>query len=476
MIRGAAVAVLVLIGLAVAAPLLSHPARAGGEERRAAPGVRLPAADAIVLASGTRLLLVPDVSLPLVSIHVRLPGGAFADPPGAAGRAALLAAWASRGAGERDAAAFRAAVESRGGRLTTYAAANWIGLDAEFLAEDLEFGLGLVRDVLERPRFDPVELGKARDLALARLQRLRTQPSGAVGSFWNAWLFGAHPWGSRSAGDEASLVRAADPDALRALWKELAAPPRRVIAVAGDFDGALVRRLLGGGAPAAPSALPPPPSAPAIRRGGVLLVDHPEALQTYFRFGGAGFLRTDPDHAARVLANTILGGRFTSRLNRALRTAAGLTYGARSRFDDDRGGAFAVNTYTETATSAACIDLARKVYAEFVASGMTAAELASARTYVKGQFAPDELETPAQQAVWLLDLTLHGMSRDFIDGFFARLDAVTLEGVNRVITERFPQQDLAWVVIGRAAVLREIVAPLGDVTEVKLAQPGFGPR
>ena len=437
--------------------------------------VHLPDAEPAVRSDGSRLLLLQDHSVPLVSIHVRLPGGVLHDGPGQAGRAALLAEWVRRGAGERDAAQFREAVESRGGWLSTEADELWIAIDAEFLAEDLELGLGLVRDVLERPLFDHAELAKARDLGLESLKMLRTQPSGAVGAYWNAWLFRGHPWGHPDAGDEVSLPRVAEVDALRARWGEIAHSANRWIAVTGDFDAAAVQALLPIEEVYEPTPVPEvePADGPP---GGVLLVDHPEALQTYLRLGGPGFPRTDPDHAARYLANTILGGRFTSRLNRALRTEAGLTYGVSSWFDDRRGGTFAINTYTETATSAECIQRARDVYDTYLAAGMTADELASAKAYVKGQFAPDELETPAQQAGWLLDLALSGMSRDFIDGFFARLDAVTLDDVNRVITKRFPKEPLTWVVIGRAAVLREIVAPLGDVTEVPLSAPGFGPR
>jgi len=301
----------------------------------------------------------------------------------------------------------------------------------------------------------------------------------AVRVYWDAWLFGNHSFGNPTGGDEDSLGRIADDaEGLAARWKWLSRTSNVWFGIAGDVDVEVIEiaRLIGfGTTESAPLPTARRRVAP-IEGARVLLVDHPAALQTYFRFGGPGIPRDDPDHAARYLANTILGGRFTSRSNTALRIEAGLTYGARSRFDDARDGAFVISTYTETATSKECIDLAREVYGEFVDKGMTADELESARNYVKGQFAPDELETPAQRAAWRLDLAISGMSWEFIEGFFKRLDALTLEDVNRVITTRFPKDDLCWVVIGQADVLRPIVEPLGMVTEVKLSSPGFGPR
>ncbi len=454
-----------------------EPAPAAGAPPAA---VRLPATEELVLPCGMRVFLVPDHETPLVALRVRLPGGGNQDTPALAGRAALVADWLRRGAGERDTLAFRRAVEDAGGVFDTYATARWIGIDAEFLAEDAPLAVSLLADVLLRPRLDAAEFAKSRDLALEQINVLRTEPNAALGNYWNAWLFGAHPWGNPAGGDEASL--GGDPDALRAAATEFARETTRAgnvwLAVAGDFDSVALRALLTEAFPGTGEPLPPPPvpAVPQPRKGGVLLVDEPDSLQTYFTCGGPGFDRTDPDHAARHLANTILGGRFTSRLNRALRTEAGLTYGAFSRFDDVRGGAFWMHTFTQRARTAECVGMARRIYREFVEKGMTADELASARTYVKGQFAPDELETAAQSADWVLDLAISGLSRDFIDGWFARLDAVTLDDVNRVIRERFPREPLAWAFIGPAAVVRPIAEGLGEVTQIELSAPGFGPR
>jgi zinc protease len=110
-----------------------------------------------------------------------------------------------------------------------------------------------------------------------------------------------------------------------------------------------------------------------------------------------------------------------------------------------------------------------------MAEGMTAAEFESARAYIKGQYAPDNVETAAQQASMILALEFDAVPRDVVDKLFARLDALTLAEVNRVVTTRFPGKDWAWTVIGPAAKLKEHLAKFGKVTECKLADPGFGP-
>jgi hypothetical protein len=83
-------------------------------------------------------------------------------------------------------------------------------------------------------------------------------------------------------------------------------------------------------------------AAPAIQAAiasgvRVRIVDRPGAAQTELRVGHAGVARTHPDRAVLRLLNSLLGGKFTSRINLNLRERHGYTYGAFSRFADRRG-------------------------------------------------------------------------------------------------------------------------------------------
>ncbi|MFN3693651.1 MAG: insulinase family protein, partial [Ignavibacterium sp.] len=65
----------------------------------------------------------------------------------------------------------------------------------------------------------------------------------------------------------------------------------------------------------------------------VYLINKDNAFETTFMIGGFGIPMSNPDQIQIDVINTILGGRFTSWLNDELRVNAGLTYGARSRFN-----------------------------------------------------------------------------------------------------------------------------------------------
>jgi predicted Zn-dependent peptidase len=441
-------------------------------------GVRLPASTDFVLPNGLRVILVPNREVPLVSFEVRLAAGGMHDAPGKEGLARLLGDLLTKGAGKRDAEAFQAAVDSVGGTFGVGAGTRWLTVRGEFLREHVDLGFELLADALRRPTLAPSEFEKERGLAIDGIRAARQDPATLIGTYWQGWIFRGQKYARVPSGDEATLA-AITLDDVRAARARLLRPENAWLAVAGSFDPAEMRRRIEarfGDWEAGGEALADRAPVKQLTGGSVLLVDKPDALQTYFRFGGPGFDWSDPDYPARYLANTILGGRFTSRLNTALRIEAGLTYGADSSFDDAHGGVFRVSSYTATATSAEALALALKVYLGFVADGMTQAELDSARAYVKGQYAPDNLETADQAAAMILSLESNGLSRDIVNGFFERLDKLTLAEVNRVTRERFPRDDLAWVVIGRAEVLAPIVAKYGKVTRIPIDGPGFAPR
>lgn len=441
------------------------------------PGGLLPKSEDFRLANGLRLFLVADHRAPLVAVEVRVAGGSVEDEPGKEGASGMLATLLGKGAGDRDAEAFHSAAEFVGGTVGTGAARRFVSVSAEFLKADTDLELDLVGDVLMRPKLDPAEFEKERKLAIDGIRQAKQQPRDMIRLYQSQWFYGGHPYAKPTGGDERSLETLTIDD-VRAAAARTLAPSRTWMAVAGDFDPAQMRKAIEtrfAGWTAKAADPPAVPKLEAPKEARVLLVDFPSSLQTYFMFGQLGFDWRDPDYPARYVANTILGGRFTSRLNKTLRTDSGLTYGAGSGFDDGTQGTFFVSSYTEVASSEQAIDMAADVTSKFMAQGITAEEFASARAYIEGQFAPDAVETAAQQASMILSLEFDGVPRSVIDGLFAKLDALTLADVNRVISARLPSKDWSWTVIGPAAKLRTYLAKFGKVTECKLADPGFGP-
>jgi zinc protease len=464
----------------IAAMLLTMLGTVAASAKDAPAGVKLPPFERFELGNGAQVAVMPKRDTPLVAMTVEVRGGALADAPGREGTAALLASLMQKGAGSRDAVQFAEAIEGAGGSLEIGAGTESLVLSASFLARDAALMIDLASDSLLRPRLAPAEFEKERALAIQSIAAAKdSDPRALVGDYGDAWLFRGQPYGRPVSGSEESLA-AVTIDDVKRYYDTQVGGDRLVIAVVGDVDVADVRRRLDaafGGVRRA--AGPAPEATPAPREQGrrVLLVDKPGATQTYFWLGNVGASRTDPERTAQSVVNTVFGGRYTSMLNTELRVKSGLTYGARSSFDRlAQPGAFAITSFTATETTVPAIDLALATLDRLHRDGLDATTLASAKSYVLGQF-PPTIETNGALAGRLAGLMFYGLGVDDVNEYASRVAAVDEATVRRIISQSFPAtKDLAIVMIGDASRIRGDVGKYGPVTEMKITDPRFAPR
>jgi len=162
-------------------------------------------------------------------------------------------------------------------------------------------------------------------------------------------------------------------------------------------------------------------------------------------------------------------------LNTELRIKSGLTYGARSSFDERKSrGPFVISTYTRTATTEKAMDLTLEVLKRLHEKGVTQEELDLVKSYIKGQF-PPSIETSGQLASQLAQLEFFGLDEREINDLYSQIDAMTLEDAQRVIREYYPLDNLVFVVIGKASEIGTVVRKYApDVKTLSITEAGFG--
>jgi predicted Zn-dependent peptidase len=442
-------------------------------------GVTLPQATTVTLKNGAQLILVEKRELPLVAFSAWLRGGAVTDPAGKEGLAALTAELLQKGAGARDARQFAEAVDGVGGSLEVTSGREAVGIDGAFLSRDTGLMVELLADMLTHPRFDAKELEKTRERMVSEIASAKDGDlRGVIGTYFNAFHFAGHPYGNPVEGSEASLPTLTRDDVLGWAKANLGAD-RLVLSVVGDFDAkALAAKLeaaLSGWARAT-QPVPALATTAPVKGRHVLLVDKPDATQTYFWIGNTGIARTDPDRVAVELGNTVLGGRFTSLLNTELRVKTGLTYGARSgTFPGTQPGPVVLSSYTKTETTGRAIDLSLDILTRYRQTGMDDATLVSAKAYVLGQF-PPTLETDLELARKLSELAFYGLDHGDVDNFAPAVTATRRDGVRSVLQRVLPaSQDLTFVLVGKASAIRDVARKYGPVTEMRLSDKRFAP-
>jgi predicted Zn-dependent peptidase len=443
-------------------------------------GVTLPDYERVELENGTVLLLNEQHDVPLIAVSAILWGGAVSDPPEQYGVAALLASLLEKGAGERDALQFAEAVDSVGGRLSAGAGLESITITGDFLARDANLMVELLADMLLRPTLDADELTKLRERAINFIRVGKdTNLNALLPIYGHAFLFGEHPYGNPVGGSETTLANITHADVVDYYEQQVGAD-RLIISVSGDFDTAGMRAKLeaafGEWRPAAGQLVD---VAASEQQSGsrVLLVDKPDATQTYFWIANIGVARDFEQRAALSLANTVFGGRLTSMLNEALRVRSGLTYGARSQLQrPSKPGSLAITSFTRTDATVEAIDMALGVLGQLRDGGIDDDAVASAQNYMLGQF-PTGLETAAQIAAQLAALEAYGLDASYINNYGAEIMAVDVPAVAAVVEAIYPTaENLVFVLIGDAELIRESVSQYGPVTEMPITEPGFHPK
>lgn len=465
-----------LLSLAILAVVTLLAVPTSAQTTAAGSGLKLPAYKKLILKNGLTILLMEQHEVPIVSFSFIVKTGAIADPEGKDGLASLTASLLRKGTKTRTADQVAADLDFIGGQFDADASSDYTSGSAEFLKKDLNTGLDLLADVLLNPTFPEAEVTKMLAQRIDGIKAEKDEARGVIGSYYQSYLYGKHPYGRPTDGDESSLTRIQREDAVK-FFETYYAPGNTILAVAGDFSTPEMEKLLAqrfSGWKAGPVPATSLPDPAPFHGKKLLLVDKPDSTQTFFQIGNVGITRNNPDRVQIEVVNTLFGGRFTSMLNSELRINSGLTYGALSSFDRRRvPGPFVIFSFTKNKTTEQALDMTLDVLHRLHAKGFTEEELKSAKEYIKGQF-PPRIETSDQLARLMATLAFYNLDQTEIDGYYGRIDAMTLADSKRIIGQYFPEDNLVFVLIGKAGEIQGVVkkyAPKMDTRSI--TEPTF---
>lgn len=461
------VAIVTAPGLTAAqAPDRSRPPATGP-----APALNIPAIQKQTLSNGLPVWIVEMHEVPVVDVSLIVKSGAAEDPASKFGVASFTAAMLDEGAGSRDALALADAIDSLGASLTTSSTFDSSSVRLHALVSTLNEALPIMADVALRPTFPQTDLDRLRTERLTSLLQLRDNPSQLATAAYNRVLYGAgHRYGTGVMGTEATN-KALSADDLRAFHAAHYQPSNAHLLVVGDVTAAAVmpalEKAFGGWRNAGAVQRHALPAAPQVKARHIYLVDKPGAAQSQIRIGSIGVARNTPDYHAIDVANTMLGGSFSSRLNLNLREKNGYAYGAGSQFAmRQQAGPFVALAGVQS-------DKTREAVGEFIneLTGMSAPPAADELTRVRNLQAlgfPGGFETTTGMAAQLIDLVVYGLQESFFNEYVAKIQAVSAADVQR-IARQYIQPDRAIIVI--AGDLASIEGPLkaaniGPVTVV----------
>ncbi|WP_137702826.1 M16 family metallopeptidase [Marimonas lutisalis] len=421
----------------LAALLLALPARAGVEIKE------------VTSPGGITAWLVEEHSIPFVALELRFRGGGSLDAPGKRGATNLMVGLLEEGAGDLDARGFARASEELAASFRYNVHDDAVTVSAKFLTENRDQAVALLRESLVNPRFDEDAINRVRAQVLSSIRSDERDPQAIAGRRFDALVYGDHPYGSPLDGTLES-VGALTRDDIVAAHQGALARDRLYVSVVGDITaedlGALLDTLVGD----LPETGAPMPAEVTPRfEGGMTIVDF-DTPQSVVMFGQPGIAFEDPDYFAAYLLNVILGGGgFESRLMQEVREKRGLTYGVYSYLvDKDQADIWMGSVASANDRVAQAIEVIRAEWARARDQGVTAEELDLAKTYLTGAY-PLRFDGNGPIANIMVGMQMSGMPIDYIETRNDRVNAVTLDDVNRVARALLDPGKLSFVVVGR---------------------------
>jgi zinc protease len=453
--------------LALVATSFSLPV--GGVAQQAPPpplpmgDVAFPDFEERTLASGARLVVVPQHEVPLVTVNLVLPGGSVADPDGAEGVASFVAQLLTRGTEIRSKQELAEAVDFLGASLTAGASDDWSTVSLAVVSPALEIGLALMADAVLNPSFPDDELELLRTQTLSALQFQLGQAGALAARAFTRHVYGGHAYGRLVT---PASVQAVDRTSLVAFHETWYRPGGALFVVAGDVEADRVARLLDEAFDGWPAGTVPEldhGAAPGRIQPDVVIVHRPGAVQTEVRAGHLIPPGSMADWTVLSVANQVLGGGSSGRLFQVLREERGYTYGASSSVARrrDQGtflAAMAVRTEVTGEAVAELLELIEGIRREAVPED----ELQDTKDFLVGSF-PLQIETPQQVAAQVTSTRLLGLPIASLETFRERVSALDPPSVRAAAERYLRPQDILIVAAGDANRLRDQLSTLGHV-------------
>ncbi|MEO5790353.1 pitrilysin family protein [Gelidibacter sp.] len=414
-----------------------------------APKIDLKSPQEFTLKNGMKVMVVENHKLPRVSFSLTIDNKPSTE--GAkAGVSSLVGSMMGNGTTSISKEKFNDEIDFLGARLSF----NSSGAYASSLIQYSERILELMADAAMHPLLVEEEFNKEKERLIEGLKSQEKSVDAVASRVGNALSYGVHhPYGEFVSTETVNNVTFAD---VTAFYEKSFNPNNAYLVVVGDVNfkkiKSQIEKRFGNWKKSIEIQTTVPEANPNAQYTQINFVDMPNAVQSNISLTNNVTLKmSDPDYHAILIANSILGGGFSSYLNMNLREKHAYTYGAGSRVGADKyvsrfsAGAAVRNMVTDSAVVQSLKEINR-IKLEPVSDD----DLKNAKAKYVGDFVL-ALENPQTVARYALNIKLNNLPKDFYETYLQKINAVTAADVNRVANKYFKPENARIVVVGKGA-------------------------
>lgn len=401
-----------------------------------------------VTPGGVSVWLVEEPSIPILSLRMAWKAGEANDPEGLEGLTDAMVYHMNEGAGELDAQAFFKGMEELNMSFSCSASNESTFCNASMLTDNAAESFDMIALAFAEPRFDDGPFERFKREQEVSLQTRETNPQYLAGRARIEALYPDHPYARNIS---AESLAAMTQDAMRAQKDRLMVRDGMLVTAVGAISPEELAPLIDkavAGLPETSETVEVENVSLAEAADAPIVVNLPQP-QSLVTFAAPAMAFEHPDfYTAVVLNYTFGGGGFESRLMKDLRVEKGLTYGVYTSVSPgDKLQLWSGGGQTKNESAGEFIAAVKANMTKVIEEGITEQELADAKAYLTGSY-PLSFDSNAKIAGNMMGVRLDDRPVDSFDTRNAKIEAVTLEDVNRVAREYLKPENFTFIVVG----------------------------
>jgi len=410
------------------------------------------------LQNGMDVTLVEYGTIPKVAIQAVVRAGSINEQANQRWISDIVASLLKEGTTTRSAEQVARETAEMGGGIFTSAATDKTTIGGEALSEfDVRF-IGLLADVLLRPKFATEDLERIRASKLRELTVTRAQAGTQAWEKFREVVFAGHPYGTIFPSE--AMVKSYTLQDVKTYYYNQYGAARTHLYVVGQFDMNRVKAAIEKEFGSWKKGSEPIRNVPRVNARRTLeTIDRPGAPQSTIYLGMPAVAPSDDDFVKFTVMDAILGGAFASRITANIREDKGYTYSP---------GSFVWNRYktgywieSADVTTEHTGDSIKEILFEIERlrnEKPSDAELQAIKNYLIGIYV---LQNSSRTGVigQLDTVNYNDLSKDYIDTYVQKLNAVTPADVTEMVRKYLTPDKMTIVVVGDKSKIDAQVKP-----------------
>lgn len=407
----------------------------------------LPEKEVVTLNNGLRLVMIPYGQVPKATINIVVKTGSIHESEDKVWLSNLMFNLMEEGTTTQTSQEIADKVAGMGGNLSVAAGTHISTVSSSVIYEFVPDAITLMADILMNPKWPDSEIDRLKNDMKRNLSVTLSRPRSLASQDFFATIYPDHPYGNRYSTDE--MIESFTMQDVKDFYTNNVGAQRTTVYVAGKFNKKTVKETIEaafaqwtkGPADYYPQATP-------VTGSSVQLIDRPGALQSTIYYGLPVADPSNKDYIPLSLANSMLGGSFSSRITSNIREDKGYTYSPFSTVRTNyKSAVWYESADVTTDVTGPSLQEINKEILQLRNEAPSADELRGIQNYQSGIFV---LRNSSRDGLIgeLIFLDIHDLDDSHLTDQVKNIYAVTPEQIQQMVLKYIRPEDMTLVIVG----------------------------